>query len=64
MLKLERKENHDVNYEGRSSNLKWNISKSNSSLKKKENQEEVIQRYKDRSTLKHLLMKYIKLTGG
>ena len=32
-------------------------------LKKKTNQEEVNQKYNDRPTLKHLLMKYIKLTG-
>ena len=59
MLKLERKENHEMNYEGRYSNLKWTISKTNSAAKKKTNQEEVNQKYKDRPTLKHLLMKYI-----
>ena len=61
ILKLERKENYEVNYEDRYNNLKWTISKTNSTVKKKK--QEVNQRHKDRPTLRHLLMKYIKLPG-
>lgn len=43
------------------SDLKWTISKPTQQLTKKP--QEVNQKYKDRPTLKHLLMKYIKLTG-
>lgn len=45
------------------SDLKWTISKPTQQLKKKKKTQEVNQKYKDRPTLKHLLMKYIKLTG-